>query len=309
MSAVAYTFPPLAVMAGAFVLLLGDTCRVFGQSTIPPPVVTPPPVNPPPSRASPPSLATGGYSVGSAITIRLGAPLNLSDERFKLDAPLAPVSVLPGCHVTFIVSSDETRELRFRWKKDGVLLSNTASKLEMPRVTAFDSGIYTAEMSVENSDVVSTIAVPLRVESQQGPRFLNFSTRARISPSQPYFITGFVIERSPGPAPDYALVAIRAIGPSLGLLGIADALSKPRLQVLDGNGRDASALPRPPIVAPSWAEITSRTGAFPIPLPLFANKDIGICTWLPPGAYSILLSSEDDTTGTVLLEVYRVPYE
>ena len=90
-------------------------------------------------------------------------------------------------------------------------------------------------------------------------------------------------------------VALRAIGPSLGAAGVADALADPFLQLLDSNGS---------IVASNddWnfpGEEVSALGLAPSD-----PREAALVATLSPGAYTAIVSGNGSTTGVALFELY-----
>lgn len=85
-------------------------------------------------------------------------------------------------------------------------------------------------------------------------------------------------------------VLIRAVGPSLARFGVAGVLAAPRLEVFNREGYRSA-------VVAAWSERPEvgeiRAAAF-------------IAT-LTPGAWTIQVSSLNNTTGTALVEVYDLP--
>jgi uncharacterized protein (DUF1800 family) len=131
--------------------------------------------------------------------------------------------------------------------------------------------------------------------SAQEPRLANLSTRAQTSPGAGVLTAGFVI----GPGANKQ-VLIRAIGPTLGAFGVPGSLADPILTVFDGSGK---------VVATNdnWQATDAATftsvGAFSLPA---NSKDSALVTTLAPGLYSAQVAGANNTSGTVLVEVYEL---
>jgi hypothetical protein len=129
----------------------------------------------------------------------------------------------------------------------------------------------------------------------QEPRLANLSTRASTSPGAGVLTAGFVI----GPGANKQ-VLIRAIGPTLGAFGVPGSLADPILTVFDGSGK---------VVATNdnWLAADAATfasvGAFSLPA---NSKDSALVTTLAPGLYSAQVAGANNTSGTVLVEVYEL---
>jgi hypothetical protein len=111
---------------------------------------------------------------------------------------------------------------------------------------------------------------------------------------------GFVVG---GTAPRTILA--RAVGPSLAVFGITDALSRPTLTLHRGNVVIASNDDWTLTDAARLFTAFDRVGAFR--LLGGANPDAALLTTLAPGAYTLQVTGVGGAVGTVLLEAYDVP--
>ena len=97
-----------------------------------------------------------------------------------------------------------------------------------------------------------------------------------------------------------ATVVVRAIGPSLGAVGVTDSLNDPTLELHDGNGA---------IIATNddWqddpAQAALLEGANFAPAD---SRESAIYTTLPTGNYTAIVQGKDGTTGVGLVEVYNL---
>lgn len=125
---------------------------------------------------------------------------------------------------------------------------------------------------------------------------VNVSARCRVDPDQPAMV-GFVIDAA-GPRS----LLMRIAGPSLARFGIQGHLTRPIARLLqDGieqpafvprrNGRDDPAIER----------ATESCGAFAFEP---GAADLASLLELTPGAYTLLVSSEDGEAGEVLVEIF-----
>ncbi|MBS0664582.1 MAG: alkaline phosphatase D family protein [Verrucomicrobia bacterium] len=127
---------------------------------------------------------------------------------------------------------------------------------------------------------------------------INISARGRIASATDNNIVGFVIS---GSVP--RTILIRAVGPSLAPYGVTDALPDPTFKLYQGqtvlaandNWGDAAA---------TLASTFTHVGAFAYGG--IASKDAAAVVTLLPGVYSVVATSADGGTGTVLVEVYDV---
>ena len=124
-------------------------------------------------------------------------------------------------------------------------------------------------------------------------KLTNISTRGFVA-SGDQLIGGFIVS---GTGSQRAI--LRAIGPTLGPLGIAHPLDDPSLQLFDGNGnsiglnndwRDAQAID------------IENSGLAPKD-----DRESAIITSFPAGGYTAIVRGQGTSTGVALVEVYRLP--
>jgi hypothetical protein len=130
---------------------------------------------------------------------------------------------------------------------------------------------------------------------------VNLSTRAVLSPDGEPVIAGFVVTGGP------RRILIRAVGPSLGILGVKTPLPDPVLTLY------ASGSNRPLAMNDNWGQSADATaieraqlvtGAFVLS-PL--SKDAACLVELEAGVYTAHVTTSGATGGTVLVEAYTVP--
>jgi pectinesterase len=133
----------------------------------------------------------------------------------------------------------------------------------------------------------------LPVKPGAKPQFFNISTRLRIDASHKVGIGGFIIT---GDGPKK--VILRAIGPSLGAVGLPQFLADPVL-ALHGEGEEPIAInDNWQESADSAAELVSR-GLAP-----GHELESALVVTLPPGHYTAVVSGNDGSLGTALVELY-----
>lgn len=243
-----------------------------------------------------------------ADTLATGAPTAISTQIYLgfgatgLDVDNGPSAfysnVVPGTHVTLGVNLDASKIASIIWTRDDARLSVTTPTIDFPSASVSDSGRYTAYIQTNPDGHHSVFTTFLRVERASGRRLINLSTRATLSPSQPFFISGFVVSSSTYSQDDKG-VLVRAVGPALKAYGITDGLPDPVLEVFDADGNRMV-----PIISSRGLGldlITAQVGAFPLPND---SLDIAATFALPKGIYSARVSSASHASGTVLLEVY-----
>lgn len=125
-------------------------------------------------------------------------------------------------------------------------------------------------------------------------KLINISVNAQVTPAEP-IIAGFVIH---GPLPQTVL--LRAVGPTLATVGVANPLAEPRLRLFDSSNR---------VVAENagWGDSATlmttfaRLGASAL---LPGSKDAAMLVTLAPGPYTVHVLSETGASGTAVAEVY-----
>jgi hypothetical protein len=124
------------------------------------------------------------------------------------------------------------------------------------------------------------------------------STRAMISAATPRFTTRMVVSGA-----ESQTMLVRAVGPTLGLLGVGDALADPVVRIISADGTEIATNSdwRTGPNAAALPALVAAIGAFPLS---DAARDAALRVSLAPGAYSIEVSSESGGLGTVLAEIY-----
>ncbi len=151
--------------------------------------------------------------------------------------------------------------------------------------------------------VAGTVLIPnqspigfagLETSTARTDRLVGLSSRGRVGTGEKILISGLVIG---GSQPKQVL--IRAIGPSLVPLGVADVLADPQIRVFKGStivaeNNDWGSNPSPADIA----AVALRVGAFAV---TSGSKDAILVTTLQPGAYTVHVSGGE---GVALAEIY-----
>jgi len=120
--------------------------------------------------------------------------------------------------------------------------------------------------------------------------FLNMSTRANVQTGDAVVISGFIIGGS-----SLKTVIIRAFGPSLAVAGIVGALADPAIELHGAEGLIAEN--------DNWRrndpDVLIRLGLAPAD-----DLEAELVAPLPPGTYTVIVSSRDGSSGIALLEIY-----
>ncbi len=179
----------------------------------------------------------------------------------------------------------------------GAVLTDGTFTAQAPGAT------ITGSVDAPTTTVSGTILIPnqppvpfsgLSSTTIRTDRLINLSSRARIGPAAGRtLITGFVIG-----GVDAKNVLLRAVGPALGGFGVDGAISNPRLQLYDSNGR--VILENDDWSGADTSAAFTRVGAFSIAP---GARDAALLTRLEPGAYTMHVMDGGDT-GVALAEIY-----
>src|SRR5262245_20018626 len=120
----------------------------------------------------------------------------------------------------------------------------------------------------------------------------NISTRGFVSTGQGQLIGGFIITGGP------KLVLVRALGPSLASAGVSPVLENPVLQLFDGSTQLQSN--------DDWQSASNVPDLSATGIPPQNSKESSILIRLEPGAYTAVVTGENNTTGIAMIEVYEI---
>jgi len=135
--------------------------------------------------------------------------------------------------------------------------------------------------------------IPTPTPSASGSHFANISTRMDVGTGNNVMIAGFIVSGSQSKT-----VVVRALGPTLGSYGVANALNDPMLELHGSSGATIGT-------NDDWqtgsqaSQITSSGYA-----PNNSNEPALIAT-LAAGAYTAIVRGYNNSTGVALVEVYE----
>lgn len=242
-------------------------------------------------------MFAGNANKNGTYTIGAGSGGGTAPAPTITTQPVAQ-SVVLGGSVTFTVSINGTG-VTYQWYFNGqpIAGANNASYL-INAVTAAMAGNYHVAIANLGGSVTSSVAA-LTVGSASNPaRISNMSVRTTAGSAAQTLIVGVVIGGS-GTTGTKELL-IRAVGPTLGNLSVANFLADPQLTAYSNGAVVASN--------DNWggqADITAagaRVGAYP-----FANaqtKDAALLAQPAAGSYSVHVSGSTAATGIALAEIY-----
>jgi hypothetical protein len=167
-------------------------------------------------------------------------------------------------------------------------------------VTSLTPGAYTAPVSATDGGNGIALLELYNVAGAGASALVNASTRAYVGTGDAVLIVGFVIDGA-GELP----LLIRAVGPTLGGLGVSGALADPTLSLYRGSTLLASSdnwTSGP--AAGDLAQAASAVGAFALAA---GSRDAAVLVTLPAGSYTVVVNGGGVATGTALVELYLAP--
>jgi hypothetical protein len=141
-------------------------------------------------------------------------------------------------------------------------------------------------------------ALPIHLENTKfptvGPQALNLSTRGLVGTGDNVLIGGFIVSGT-----DPKTMVLRALGPSLSSFGLSGLLADPILRVYDSSGNVVAS-------NDNWqsdanASLVEANGLAP------GNpSEAAILRGLAPGAYTVIVTGQNATSGIALVELYDI---
>jgi hypothetical protein len=157
-------------------------------------------------------------------------------------------------------------------------------------------GAYTAVLAGKNQGTGIGLVEVYDVDPTANSQLANISTRGFVRTGDNVMIGGFIL----GGGSNRTVIAIRGIGPSLAQFGLSNLLADPNLELRDSNGflvTSNNDWQDDPIVA---AQLTAHN------LAPQNSLESGIFATLPPGAFTAILTGNNNGIGIGLLEIYNL---
>ncbi|MDO8541287.1 MAG: immunoglobulin domain-containing protein [Opitutaceae bacterium] len=255
------------------------------------------------------TITDGGNTASTAgSTLTVLAASNNSAPAITTQPASQSVSV--GGTVSFSVVATGTPAPIFQWRKNGTPIGNggtgsgsavsgaTTATLTLSSITEADAGNYTVTLSNAVGSATSSPAALTVTAPPPSSRIINLSILTPLSVSGEDFTMGYVVggNATSGAKP----LVIRAAGPSLAALGVANTLADPKFELFAGSTKTSEN--------DNWggsatlAGAMASVGAFAYvgPTSLDAAAAVSITT----RDNSVKVSSANAGTGLVIAEVY-----
>jgi len=197
---------------------------------------------------------------------------------------------------------DQTSLIDDNWKDSqqaeiaatGLAPTNDA---EAAILASLDPGPYTVVLSGKDGTTGIALVEVYDLDAGITSQLANVSTRGFVGTGDDAMIGGTII--GPNGAAD-ATVVVRAIGPSLGSLGVTNPLADPTLELHDANG-DMIAFNNNWQDDPDQAAALEAEGLAPA-----SDLESAISITLSTGSYTAVVHGQGDTTGVGLVEIYNL---
>lgn len=166
--------------------------------------------------------------------------------------------------------------------------------LESAILTTLNSGAYTAVLRGLNDGTGTAVVEAYDLDQTTSSKLGNISTRAFVQTGDRVIIGGLIVTGSGS-----EVVVVRAIGPSLTQVGVANALADPVLELRDGNGTLGAS-------NDNWIDAANKQAIIDSGLAPGDNLESAILTSLTPGPYTAIVRGVNNGTGVALVEVFAV---
>jgi hypothetical protein len=206
-----------------------------------------------------------------------------------------PVLELHGPDGSLITSNDHWKDSPQRSQIEGTMFE-PSDDLEAVILATLQPGAYTAILKGSNETMGVGLVEIYDLEQAADSDLANISTRGFVQTADEVMIGGFMVGGNSTPT----RIAVRALGPSLANLGLANVLADPTLELHDANGAIM-------LSNDNWQEDPISAAA------LTANGlapddalESAIFIPLPPGDYTVILAGKDGGIGIGLVEIYNL---
>jgi hypothetical protein len=248
------------------------------------------------------NVLIGGFIIKGPAPKRLviravGPSLNgvvsgaLQDPRLELhDGTGAIIANNDNWHATQIggvIDSDQSIDL----EGTGVAPNSDA---ESAMVVTLNPGAYTAVIAGANNTTGIAIVEIYDLDAVYPSTLANISTRGFVQAGDNVMIGGFIYLGGAG----QTNVVLRAIGPSLGALGISNPLADPMLELHDGNGATIAA-------NDDWTSSPDAATIQRLGFQLSNDAESAIYqSALPRGPYTAVVRGKNGGVGVGVVEAY-----
>ena len=218
-------------------------------------------------------------AIGPSLT-NLGVPDALADPVIELHNP-----------DTTVVTNDDWRDTQEQEIIDTTI--PPTNDLESAIVATLDPGLYTAIVRGRDDTTGIVLVEVYDLDEAADSELANISTRGFVDTGDNVMIGGFIVGSGVN-----TTVVVRAIGPSLGDIGVSNPLQDPTLELRGSNGDLLAS-------DDDWKD-TQQDEIEAAGLAPTDDRESAIQSVLVPGLYTAIVRGKDNTTGVALMEVYNL---
>jgi len=175
-----------------------------------------------------------GTVTSAAATLNVNA---LTSAPVIVAAP-SSLTVSTGSTAVLNVTASGSPAPTYQWRRNGVALAGATNRALVVTATAETAGTYSVLVTNTLGSVPSASATLSLATTAEISRLINLSILTNISAADPDFTMGTVLGGA-GTSGNKPLL-VRAVGPSLGALGVPDTLDDPKLEMFAGSATFAT---------------------------------------------------------------------
>ena len=207
-----------------------------------------------------------------------------------------PVLELHGPNGTLITSNDDWKQSAQRSQIEGTIFQPSDDR-ESVILATLPPAAYTVVLKGANGGTGIGLVEVYDNDQSADSDLANISTRGFVQTGDNVMIGGFVL----GGNNNGTRIAVRALGPSLSGVGLANVLADPTLELHNANGTIM-------ISNDNWqSDSASATLLTAHGLGLSNPNESGIfIVSAPPGQFTAIVAGKNGTIGIALVEIYNV---